>query len=86
MRPLALAAAVADERRICGNHDGRRGELGNGDVIGMPVCAVRTKRHDHVGTAPAELAGDGCDRVVGIGAGQLLIRVVEQRHPPHAEH
>ena len=86
MRLLGLAA-VADERRICGDHGGRRRELRNGDVIGMPVCAVGTERHDHVGTTPAQLAGDGSQSASwGFAQARLLIRVVEQRHPPHAEH
>ena len=75
MRPPAWLGVVAGKRGISGSDDGRRGELGDGDMIGMPVRAVRPERHDHVGTNPPQMTGNGRDRFSSVHAIETMLRV-----------
>ena len=77
MRTASLG--VVGATRVGRGHDGRRRELGDRDVIRMPVRAVRPERHDDVGPDAPQVTGDARDRLARIRPIELLIAIVEQR-------
>jgi hypothetical protein len=84
MRLHGLDSATWIRRVGCGN-DGRCGELGDRDMIGVPVCAVGSERHDHARLDASYVGRDGGDRFAGGRSVELLIGVVEDLDFAHAQ-
>ena len=85
LRQRVGGVATRVERGIDGRHRCRRGELRDGDVIRIPVTAVRGEGHHHVRADSSPLPGDPTDGLPGVGAIQPLVLVAEQRHVADAE-
>ena len=49
-------------RAIGGAHGGRGRELGDGNVVGMPVSPLRTESDDHMGLNAPDVRNDGANR------------------------
>ena len=80
-----LDAAGRDERGVGCRDERRAGELRDRDVIGMSVAALGGEGHHDVRPDPAHVRGDLRGRLVGIGAIEVAVDVVEQRELPQAE-
>src|SRR5215470_15642086 len=61
-------------------HDGRRSELGNRNVIGMPVCAVGSERDDDIGLYSPQMLHNGSNDLTWVRTVELLVAVVEHKH------
>src|SRR5262249_52531442 len=59
-------------------HDGRGSELGNRNVIGVPVSAVGSKRDDDVGLYPPQMFHNGGDNLTLIRKVEVLVVIVQQ--------
>jgi len=66
------------ERRICGAHDRGRGQLADGNVVGMAIRALRTERNDDLRSDPAKVTGDFLDRFGRVDLIERAIRIVEE--------
>ena len=69
--------SIAWKRWVGCGDDGRRSELGDRNVIRMPVSPVGSERHDYVGPDPPYVSRNGSDSLAGIRTVELLIVVVE---------
>src|SRR4029077_9057542 len=58
--------------------DGRRSELGNRNVIGMPVRAVGPKRDYDVGLYSPQMLHYGGDNLTWVHTVEMLVAVVQQ--------
>ena len=81
---MRLAFGRNGESAIGSGENGGGRELGNGDVIRMPVRTVGSKREDDIRTNSSYFPRDVCDRVRGIRCVETLVLVVEESHLGHA--
>jgi hypothetical protein len=71
--------------RAGGFNDGSGGQLGNGDVIWMPITPVRTERDDHMGLDAPQVFDDLCHHFGWVGLVQFAIEVSQKFDAPNAQ-
>jgi len=69
--------SIAWERGVGCGDDGRRGELGDRNMIGMSVSAVGSERHDDIGLDPPHVSYNGGDSLAWIRTVEMLIVVIQ---------
>ena len=67
---------------VRGSHGGGCGELGNRNVIGMSVSALRSECHDDLGLDSSNMLDNAGNRFARIGAIEMLVREIKQRDFP----
>src|SRR5512136_2542254 len=84
MRSLRIVV-VSWEGRVCRGDNSRRGELGDGDVIGMSVSTVGGECHDHIRLNAPDVPCNDADHHTWVGAVEMLVAVIQQRDFAHAQ-
>ena len=77
--------SIAWKRVVSGGDDGRRSELGDRNMIGMPVSTVGTERHDDVGSDSPYVSDNGGDSLMRTRTVEMLIVVVEDGDFAHTQ-
>jgi hypothetical protein len=72
-------------RRVGRGHHRRRGELADGDVIGVTISAFRPERHHDLRPHPAEVTGNSGDGLGCVDAVERAVGVVEEADLAQAE-
>jgi hypothetical protein len=75
MRLPGCRGAIVCKRGVGCGDDGRRGELRDGDVVRMSVCAVGPERDDDVGLLPPQVPDYARDGVAWVRSVEPLVLV-----------
>ena len=78
-------APIAWKRGVSRGDDGRRGELGYRNMIGMPVSAVGSEGHDDIGSDPPQVPDNGGNSFAGISLLSPAYLLSVERWPFHTE-
>jgi hypothetical protein len=84
VRPQGIDSIAGKRGGGCGD-DGRRRELGDRNMIGMPVCTVRSERQNYVGMDSPYVSHNGRNSLAGVRTVELLIVVVEDCDLVHTQ-
>jgi hypothetical protein len=75
---LANLDPFASECGVSGSHGSRCGELGDRDVIRMPVSALGPERHDDLGMDSSNMPNNRANSFAWVCAIEILIAEIEQ--------
>src|SRR5262252_6365715 len=67
------------------SHDSCGGELRDGNVIRMPIGAIRSERHDDLGLNSSNMLNNGGNNLARFGAIEVLVAVIEHRDFTHTQ-